>query len=252
MLLKSITIGNSKKLILVTTIAFDKIVVVGDPISQAKIFEAQAADELILLNIDSSNVSHELMFNILNRISEEIFMPITIGGGIDSIELIRLYLKNGADKVSVNTFGFTNTEFIRKASSLFGSQCIVCSIDYKIHGNEAYVYINQGKTKTDKKVIDWVKECEILGVGELLITNIDHDGSNKGLDLYWLDKICKTVKIPVIASGGCSLASHFIEGFQRGAEAISAGSFFCFRDQNQFQLRSQISNCSIPVRLIKC
>ena len=177
---------------------------------------------------------------------------LNTGNGTKSTkELIRLYLKNGADKISINSFVFNNKLFIQEASSRFGAQCIVCSIDYKVDDKEAIVYINNGKDKTSTRLLDWAKECERLGAGELLVTNINHDGTNLGLDLKWLDKICKTVKIPVIASGGCSLASHFIDGFNSGAEAISAGSFFCFKDQNQFQTRSQIANSDIPIRIIR-
>lgn len=241
--------GSLTKLVLVTTVGFDKTINAGDPVSQAKIYEAQAADELIFINIDSENASHEKVIQVLNKISEEIFMPITIGGGINSLELIREYLKNGADKIAINSYSFHNPNFIKEASEVFGSQCIVCSIDYKIENNEAVVYINNGKTKTNKSLHIWAKECEMLGAGELLVTNINHDGSNLGLDLVELKKVCNKVRIPVIASGGCGVAKHFIEGFEVGADAVSAGTYFCFKDQNPIQTRSHIANAKIPIRL---
>ncbi|MCA6436350.1 MAG: imidazole glycerol phosphate synthase subunit HisF [Bacteroidota bacterium] len=249
LLLKPMQFGSLTKLVLVTTVGFDKTINAGDPVSQAKIYEAQAADELIFINIDSENASHEKVIQILNKISEEIFMPITIGGGINSLNLIREYLKNGADKIAVNTYSFNNPDFIKEASDVFGAQCIVCSIDYKIEDSEAIVYINNGKTKTNKTLLVWAKECESLGAGELLITNIDHDGSHLGLDLAELKNVCNEVKIPVIASGGCGVAKHFIEGFEAGADAVSAGTYFCFKDQNPIQTRSHIANANIPIRL---
>jgi cyclase len=249
LLLKPMQFGSLTKLVLVTTVGFDKTINAGDPVSQAKIYEAQAADELIFLNIDSENASHDKVIQILNKISEEIFMPITIGGGINSIEMIREYLRNGADKIAVNTHSFNHPEFIKQASDIFGAQCIVCSIDYKIENEEAIVYINNGQTKTSKNLVEWAKECERLGAGELMITNIDHDGANIGLDLIELKKVCEQVNIPVIASGGCSVAKHFIEGFEAGADAVSAGTYFCFKDQNPIQTRSHIANANIPIRL---
>jgi imidazole glycerol-phosphate synthase subunit HisF len=249
LLLKPMQFGSLTKLVLVTTVGFDKKVNAGDPVSQAKIYEAQAADELIFLNIDSKNVAHDKVIQILNKISEEIFMPITIGGGIHSIELIRMYLKNGADKIAINTHAFNHPAFIKQASDIFGAQCIVCSIDYKIENSEAIVYIDNGKTKTNKQLMEWAKECEELGAGELMITNIAHDGANIGLDLETLKKVCDEVTIPIIASGGCALAKHFIEGFEAGADAVSAGTFFCFKDQNPIQTRSHIANANIPIRL---
>jgi cyclase len=251
LLLKPMQFGSITKLILVTTVGFNKTINAGDPVSQAKIYEAQAADELIFLNIESENVPHAKVFEIVNKLSEEIFMPITIGGGINSIEIIRDYLRNGADKISLNSYAFNNPNLIKESSSIFGSQCIVCSIDYKIESEKANVYIKNGKEKTNKELIEWAIECEKLGAGELLITNIDHDGSNNGLDLKVLKEICNLVSIPVIASGGCALAKHFIEGFEAGADAVSAGTFFCFKDQNPIQTRSHIANANIPIRLHK-
>jgi cyclase len=249
LLLKPIQFGSTTRLVLVTTAKFNKTINAGDPVSQAKIYEAQAADELIFLNIDHENTAIEKVIQILKKISEEIFMPITIGGGINSIDMIREYLRNGADKIAINTFSFKNPQFIKQASDIFGAQCIVCSIDYKVENNVAVVYINNGKTRTDKELIIWAKECENLGAGELMITNIDHDGTNIGLDIIELKRVCDQVQIPVIASGGCSVAKHFIEGFESGADAVSAGTFFCFKDQNPIQTRSHIANANIPIRL---
>lgn len=154
-------------------------------------------------------------------------------------------------KISLNTYAFKNPNFIKESSSIYGAQCIVCSIDYKLENGKAIVFINNGKEKTNVHLIDWAIECEKLGAGELLITNINHDGCNNGLDLIELKKVCCNVKIPVIASGGCGLAKHFIEGFEAGADAVSAGTYFCFKDQNPIQTRSHIANANIPIRLHK-
>jgi cyclase len=237
--------------VLVTTVNYDKIINAGDPVSQAKIYEAQSADELIFLNINPSPENKNLVLNIIRKVSEEIFMPITIGGGVNTVEDFRDLLSNGADKVSVNTAAVQKPELITAASDKYGAQCVVASIDYKKVDGKNKVFINGGKTPTDLNPLDWAVECERLGAGEILITCIDNDGTQSGMDTAILKELCNRVKIPVIASGGCGLASHFIDGFNAGADAVSAGTFFCFKDQSPIQTRSHISNAGIPIRLHK-
>ena len=251
LLLRPIQFGNQQRMVLVTTCQFDKMVNAGDPVSQAKIYEAQSADELIFVNIRPEEQDRQLVLNIIRKVSEEIFMPVTIGGGVKSIKDFRDLLNNGADKVSVNTAAVKDPSLIKKASDHFGAQCVVVSIDYKMVNGKAEVYIENGKKATGMDPISWAKEAEKLGAGEILLTSIDHDGMQEGLDLNMLGQICKEVKIPVIASGGCGLATHFIEGFKAGADAVSAGTFFCFKDQSPIQTRSHIRNAGIPVRLHK-
>jgi cyclase len=249
LLLKSINFGDTKRMVLVTTVNYDKVINAGDPVSQAKIYEAQSADELVFLNIQPSIENKLLALNIIRKLSEEIFMPITVGGGVSTLDDIRNLLSNGADKVSINTSAVTNPAFISLASKKFGAQCVVVSIDYmKINGIRK-VFINSGKTATDLDPLAWAIKCEELGAGEILISSIDNDGTKKGLDIELFEQLCKEVRIPVIVSGGCGLASHFIDGFNAGADAVCAGTFFCFKDQNPIQTRSRIANAGITIRL---
>jgi len=243
--------GSLEKMVLVTTTKYDKITNAGDPVSQAKIYEAQSADELIFLNIQPTNENKKSVLSIIRKVSEEIFMPITIGGGVSSVSDFRDLLSSGADKVSVNSHAVLNPHLISEASSKYGAQCVVVSIDYKKINGVNKVYINGAKTETDLNPVEWAVEAERLGAGEILISCIDNDGMQNGLDTEIVKQICDKVKIPVIASAGCGLASHFIDGFNAGADAVSAGTFFCFKDQSPIQTRSHISNAGIPIRLHK-
>jgi len=184
-------------------------------------------------------------------VAQEIFMPITVGGGVRSIKDFRKLLSNGADKVSINTAAVENPEFITEASDIFGAQCVVLSIDYSRKGRKKpRVLINGGRVETDLDPVEWAKTGEEKGAGEILLTNIDRDGTRNGLDLDISRQISELVEIPIILSGGCGLAKHFVEGFQQGcADAVSAGTYFCFRDEPPMQIRSQIKNAGIPIRL---
>jgi len=251
LLLKLVQFGSLKRMVLVTTVHYDKAVNVGDPVSQAKIYEAQSADELIFLDIDSSVENREIVIDIIRKVSEEIFMPITIGGGVKDVDDFRLFLSNGADKVAINTYAVKTPDLITQASKKFGAQCVVVGIDYKkMHGGYK-VFIDGGKEETEYDPLIWAKECEKLGAGEILLTNIDNDGVGEGMDVDMISMVTKQINIPVIASGGCGLASHFIQGFNAGADAVSAGTFFCFKDQSPIQTRAHIANAGIPIRLHK-
>jgi cyclase len=241
---------GSGRLVLVTTVQFGERVEIGDPISQAKIYEAQAADELVFLDLAPSG-NLNLLADVVRRASEEIFMPITVGGGVRTVDDFRLLLANGADKVSINTGALVNPDLIREASDIFGAQCVVLSIDFRREADgSAMVYSHGGKVSTGRDPVDWAREGEQLGAGEIMLTAIERDGTHQGLDLEMTRRIAKSVTIPVIAGGGCGLASHFIEGFlDGGADAVSAGTFFCFKDQNPMQTRAHITNAGIPIRL---
>jgi cyclase len=242
---------NKSKMVLVVTKQFEEIIEIGDPVSQAKIFQAQAADELVFINIDRNNKDIKRLSAIINNVSEEIFMPITVGGGIKSSDDFRELLNNGADKISINTHAVNHPELITETSEKFGAQCVVVSIDFKKDEVGEYrVYINGGQTKTSYHPLDWALRAEKLGAGELLLCNISHDGMRGGLDLDIIKSISENSTIPIIASGGCGLAQHFVDGFLTGkADAIAAGSFFAHRDQNFMQTRSQIKNAGINIRI---
>lgn len=243
--------GTKPRMVLVTTIRFEDFIEIGDPISQAKIYEAQAADELIFLDLDASIQKRATLTELVSRTAEEIFMPITVGGGIRCNEDFRQLLSSGADKVSINTAAVEDPDLIRRSSDSFGTQCVVLSIDYRANGNGTnQVYIKGGRVKTDMDPVRWAVEGERRGAGEILLTCIDRDGTRLGLDLQVIREVARSVSIPVIASGGCGLASHFVDGFiEAGADAVAAGTYFCFRDENPMQTRSQIYNAGIPIRL---
>lgn len=249
--MKASRMGGMERMVLVTTRRFADPVEIGDPVSQAKIYEAQAADELIFVDLDATAQGRGPRMDVVRRAAEEIFMPITVGGGVRAVEDFRLLLANGADKVGVNTAAVLDPDLVRNASSAFGAQCVVLSIDYRREENGGYrVWIRGGREKTGLDPLEWAAEGEKLGAGEILLTSIDRDGTRSGLDLELTRQVVERVTIPVITSGGCGLAAHFAEGFLQGrAHAVSAGTYFCFKDENPMQTRSQIRNAGIPIRM---
>lgn len=249
--MKMSSFGKKPKMVLVTTINFDKIIEIGDPVSQAKIYEAQAADELIFVDIRASSESRNTTIDVIRKAAEQIFMPFTVGGGVKSLEDFRILLSNGADKVSINTAAVDNPDLINLASSAFGAQCVVLSIDFrKCDDGACRVFTRGGTCGTGLDPVEWAVEGERRGAGEILITSIDRDGTRRGLDIETSAKIAERVSIPVIISGGCGLASHFVEGFIKGkASAVSAGTYFCFKDENPMQTRAQIKNSGVPIRI---
>jgi cyclase len=242
---------NGSKMVLTITKNFIGLSDIGDPISQAKIYQAQGADELIFINIDREDRHIIKLANIIQKVSEEIFMPITIGGGVRTEDDFRILLSFGADKISINTIAVENPNVITKASGKYGSQCVVVSIDYKKDDSGVYTVCTECGTKnTGMELAFWAKRAVSLGAGEILLTCIDNDGMGCGLNLEATKLVTESVTVPVISSGGCGLANHFIEGFLIGnADAISAGTFFAHRDQNFMQTRSQIKNAGIPIRI---
>jgi cyclase len=241
---------NNKKLVVVITKQFGDKVEIGDPVSQAKIFQDQSADELIFLNIESDHNNVKILSDVIAKVSEEIFMPLTVGGGISSDEDFRLLLSNGADKISINTHAVRNPSFITEMSEKYGAQCVVVSIDYKKEDDGFQVYIHGGTQATGLNPIQWAIQAEKLGAGELLFNCIDKDGMRNGLELEVPSQVVKQVSIPVICGGGCGLAQHFSDAFlQANVEGVCAGSFFAHRDQNLIQTRAQISNAGVMIRV---
>jgi cyclase len=245
------SLGKAPRMVLVTTINFDRIIEIGDPVSQAKIYQAQAADELIFVDIRASSESRKTTIEVVKRAAEQIFMPFTVGGGVKSLEDFRILLAHGADKVSVNTAAIEDPSLIDRAAKVFGAQCVVLSIDYRRDAEgRNRVFKRSGKDETGLDPVDWAVEGERRGAGEILLTSIDRDGTRTGLDVVTSAEIAERVSIPVIVSGGCGLASHFAEGFLAGkASAVSAGTYFCFKDENPMQTRAQIMNAGIPIRV---
>jgi cyclase len=248
--MKASQLGQGRRMVLVTTVGFERTIEVGDPVSQAKIYEAQATDELIFLDLDASEESRRPVVEVIRRAAQEIFMPFTVGGGVRSTEDFRLLLSSGADKVSINTAAVEEPSLVERAADAFGSQCVIVSIDYRVREGCCTVWTRGGTVDTGLDAVAWAGRAETLGAGEILLTCIDRDGAGQGLDVDVTAQVASAVSIPVIASGGCGLASHFVEGFQRGgAHAVAAGTFFCFRDQNPMQSRARIRNAGIPIRV---
>jgi cyclase len=245
------SLNNLTKLVLVITRRFNEVIEIGDPVSQAKIFQDQASDELIFLNINPNNKNElPLLGQTIHKVAQEIFMPLTVGGGVSTLDDFRLLLANGADKISINTAAFFNHKLISEAAERYGAQCVVVSIDYKKDADgSGFVYTHCGQNKTAMHPAEWAIMAEKLGAGEILLTSMDNDGLKEGLDLETTRQISESVSIPVITSGGCGLAKHFSDGFLIGkAAAVSAGTFFAHRDQNFMQTRSHIVNAGVNIR----
>lgn len=251
LLLKRRRLGTAERMVLVTTRGYEQVIEVGDPVSQAKIYEAQFADELIFLNIDSSPLEPEApMLELLRRVASETFMPIAAGGGVRTTDDFELLLANGADKVCVNSAAVADPSLIERAAAIFGAQCVVLSIDYRHDVQGTRVFVDGGRTPTPLDPVEWAMRAVALGAGEILLTDIARDGSGQGLDVATIRRVADRVPVPVIASGGCGLAQHFVEGFIDGrAEAVAAGTFFCFRDQNPMQTRAHVRNAGVPIRV---
>ena len=238
------------KSVLVVTRQFDNRRAIGDPLSQAKIYEAQLADELFLLNIQRTSESWTAMLETLTSMSCALATPLSVGGGIDSLEKVQILLDRGADKVVLNTSSIESPYLIEKVANKYGSQCVVVSIDFKCTGKNYWSVLTRGGTHdVGLSVLDWSKKATSMGAGELVLTSIDRDGTGLGLDLDLIKIVANEVDVPVIASGGCGLAEHFVDGYLAGASGVAAGTFFSQRDQNPMQCRSHIRNAGLPIRL---
>lgn len=225
---------------------------VGFPKTTARIYNSQDADELLFLDITASSEGREFLMDTLMEVSKNCFIPLTAGGGINSIKDIHNMLRAGADKVSINTAAIKNPEFIQEASNKFGSQCIVVSIDVKETSSKKYeVFINRGKTPTGLEPVQWAKEVTDLGAGEILLTSIDKEGTMQGYDIELIKKISDSVSIPVIANGGAGTRQDFVDAIRFShASAVSSSSVFHFSDSNITQVKSFMFNSGIAVRPI--
>lgn len=229
---------------------FNNLKYAGDPVSLAKKYSQEGADELVFLDITATNDGRRTMLDVVERVAEEVFIPFTVGGGIRTIEDIRSLLLAGADKVSLNTAAVVNPNLIKEASSHFGSQCVVIAVDAKRIDGDFYVVTNAGQKKTDKKVLDWVKEVQDLGAGEILLTSMDADGTQKGFDLELTALVSENTNLPVIASGGAGPdPKHFVDVFTQGkADAALAASIFHYGTLPVPDLKIALKNEKINVR----
>ncbi len=223
----------------------------GDPVEAAVAYDAQGADELVFLDITASHEERKTIIDIVERTAANIFMPLTIGGGINTIDDIRALLHAGADKVSINTAAVNNPDFIREASERFGSQCIVVAIDAKKKKDGAgwEVFTHGGRTETGLDVIEWARRVTKLGAGELLLTSMDEDGQKNGYDLALTRAVSEAVSVPVIASGGAGNLTHLRDALIEGkADAVLAASIFHFKEHTIKEAKEYLTGEGIPMR----
>ena len=222
----------------------------GDPVECAKRYSESGADELVFLDITASSDRRETMVETIKKVSEVTFIPFTVGGGIKNVSDIEKILQAGSDKVSVNTQAVLNPQLITEGAKNFGSQCIVVAVDSKNVDGEDMVFIYGGRTNTGKRVVDWCRECEELGAGEILLTSWDRDGTKNGFDNVALKRVASQIKIPVIASGGGGKKEHFVSAVKEGnASALLAASVFHFGEIDIMDLKRYMADNGIPVRL---
>ena len=222
----------------------------GDPVEIAKIYDQQGADEIAFLDITASYEKRDILLDIVRRTAEEIFIPLTVGGGVRRLEDIRTLLKAGADKVSVNTAAVRDPHFVERASKRFGCQCIVIAIDAKRRGDTWEVFTHGGRVPTGIDAIVWAKKMEELGAGEILLTSMDRDGTKDGYDIELTRTISEQVSIPVIASGGVGTLEHLYEGLALGkASAVLAASIFHYKEYSIAQVKSFLKEKGVVVRL---
>ncbi len=222
----------------------------GDPVEQAKIYSDGGADEICFLDITASNENRETIYNVVKKTSEKCFVPLTVGGGVRSINDISKLLNCGADKVSINTAAVKNPEVVIESSKKFGSQCIVVAIDAKKKGDKWEIFTHGGRNNTGIDVIEFAKKMEESGAGELLVTSMDRDGTQMGYDIDLMSKISSDVNIPLIASGGVGNLDHLVEGIKLGnANAVLAASIFHYGKYSVLEAKQYLDSKGIPVRI---
>ena len=224
---------------------------VGDPVECAEEYNAQGADEICFLDITATHEGRGTMVDVVRRTAQRVFVPLTVGGGISSVDDFRELLRSGADKVSVNSAALKNPQLIADAAYKFGSQCVVMAMDAKRRPNGAgwTLYLNGGRVDTGIDAVEWAKRAEKLGAGEILLTSMDCDGTKAGYDLELTRAVSESVGIPVIASGGAGKMEHFKDAFTKGkADAVLAASLFHFREIGIPELKGYLAENGIPVR----
>ncbi len=233
---------------------FVNLVDAGDPVEQAKLYDAAGADELTFLDITASHENRETIFDVVRRTAEQCFMPVTVGGGVRTLDDVRKLLLAGADKVSINSAAVANPQFVAEAATKFGSQCIVVGIDAKKVDNPKVasgfeIFTHGGRRGTDIDAVTWAKRMAELGAGEILLTSMDRDGTKVGFDLPLTRAISDAVTIPVIASGGVGTLDHLVAGVTEGhASAVLAASIFHFGTYTIAQAKDHMRRAGLPMR----
>jgi len=230
----------------------------GDPVEAARAYDAEGADELCYLDIMASHEERKTFLDVVCRTAEQVFMPLTVGGGVRTLDDIRDLLRAGADKVSINTAAVERPEFVKEAAERFGTQCIVVAVDAKRTGNDAKrsgdgweVFTHGGRRPTGLDAVEWARKMAAFGAGEILLTSMDRDGTKEGYDLALTAAIAQAVEIPIIASGGAGTLEHLYEGFAKGkADAVLAASIFHYRQHTIREAKDYLRARGIPVRAV--
>ncbi|MFW6383889.1 MAG: imidazole glycerol phosphate synthase subunit HisF [Halodesulfurarchaeum sp.] len=245
-----------------TGVQFEELEYTGDPVEMAKRYNEAGADEFVFLDITASAEGRETMLDTVERVADEVFIPLTVGGGIRTVEDIRETLRAGADKVSINTGAIERPELITEGARAFGNQCILLSVDARRRYDEQgehYVQvdgesvwfeatIHGGRSGTGKDVLEWVREAERRGAGEMFVNSIDQDGTKEGYDLPLMEAVSEAVSTPLIASSGCGSPEHMVEAFEVGADAALAASIFHFEEYTIEATKAHLDEAGIPVR----
>jgi len=222
----------------------------GDPVELGIKYAELGADELVFLDITATVEKRKTLVELVKRIAQNISIPFTVGGGINDIKAVSALLESGADKITVNSSAVNNPTLIDELSNRFGSQCIVLSIDTKLIGNTHKIFTNGGRTETDKELVEWASEAVNRGVGEILLTSMDHDGTKDGFAIEITKQLSELLPVPVVASGGAGNMEHFVDVFRKGkADAALAASIFHFGEIEIPELKKYLRNNNIPVRL---
>ena len=224
----------------------------GDPVEQARTYDAEGADELVFLDITATHEDRDIMHDVVRRTADEVFIPLTVGGGLRSVDDMRAMLQAGADKVAINSAAVNDPALISRGADAFGNQCIVVAIDAKrVQENPPAweVFVHGGRKETGIDALEWAEEAEARGAGELLVTSMDREGTKDGYDLALLDAITRRVRIPVIASGGAGTLDHLREGLVKGgASAVLAASIFHFQEYSVPEAKQHLRDAGLPVR----
>ncbi|GGE56328.1 imidazole glycerol phosphate synthase subunit HisF [Priestia taiwanensis] len=222
---------------------------VGDPVKIAERYNEEGADELVFLDITATHEGRKTMIDLVERVAKRVFIPLTVGGGINSIEEMHALLRAGADKVSINSSAVRNPDLIREGAAIFGSQCIVVAIDAKKHGDTWHVYVSGGRIDTGIDVLAWVKEVEQYGAGEILLTSMDADGTKNGYDVELLESVSRAVRIPVIASGGCGSIQHIVQVFRETTvDAALVASIFHYGEASIQETKCTLAEEGVEIR----
>lgn len=228
---------------------FVNLIDAGDPVSHAKFYDEEGADELVFLDITASSDARAILIDMVERVAASIHIPFTVGGGVRTVADMREILRAGADKISINTAALLQPELIERGAEIFGSQCVVVAIDARWNGAAWEVFTHGGRKNTGREALQWAREAQTRGAGELLVTSMDKDGTRSGFDLPLLQALSEITTIPIIASGGAGAIEHFVEAVQRGkADAVLAASLFHFRELRINDIKKAFRENGIPTR----